>query len=170
MHPATEKFVSDLKGKTFTLAVCDYAERGYHFEIDLAADRLREFAQCMLEQEMYLVFVGGLHVDPAIEIIYQFASYDRPCRVVLRVAVDSNNAIPTISDIYQGANWHERETRDFYGVNFIDHPNLIPLILAEEDVDLKPLLKRDDDLKESAALRWVTVKEQPETDEKADKD
>jgi len=75
---------------------------------------------------MFLVFVGGLHVDPAIEIIYQFASYDRPCRLVLRVAVDSNNAIPTISDIYQGANWHERETRDFYGVNFIDHPNLIP--------------------------------------------
>ncbi len=170
MHPATEKFVSDLKGKTFTLAACNYAERGYHFEIDLAVDRLREFAQCMLEQEMYLVFVGGLHVEPAIEIIYQFASYDRPCRVVLRVAVDSNNAIPTISDIYQGANWHERETRDFYGVTFTGHPNLVPLILAEEDADLKPLLKTDANLKESAALRWVTVEEQPETDEKADKD
>jgi NADH-quinone oxidoreductase subunit C len=170
MHPATEKLVSDLKGKSFELVACDYAERGYHFEIDLEAARLREFAQCMLEQEMYLVFVGGLHVDPAIEIIYQFASYERPCRVVLRVAVDSNNAIPTISDIYQGANWHERETRDFYGVTFTDHPNLIPLILAEEDVDLKPLLKNGDDLKESAAVRWVTVEEQPETDEKADKD
>ena len=170
MHPATEKLVSDLKEKSFALAACDYNERGYHFEIDLEADRLREFAQVMLEQEMFLVFVGGLHVDPAIEIIYQFASYERPCRVVLRVAVDSNNAIPTISDIYQGANWHERETRDFYGVTFTDHPNLIPLILAEEDVDLKPLLKKGDDLKESAAVRWVTVEEQPETDEKADKD
>jgi NADH-quinone oxidoreductase subunit C len=170
MHPATEKFVSVLKEKSFAVDACDYAERGYHFEIDLEAGRLREFAKTMLEQEMFLVFVGGLHVDPAIEIIYQFASYDRPCRLVLRVAVDSNNAIPTISDIYQGANWHERETRDFYGVNFIDHPNLIPLILAEEDVDLKPLLKKEDDLKESAALRWVTEEEQPETDEKADKD
>ena len=170
MHPATEKLVSDLKEKSFALAACDYNERGYHFEIDLEAGSLRAFAQLMLEQEMFLVFVGGLHVDPAIEIIYQFASYERPCRVVLRVAVDGNNAIPTISDIYQGANWHERETRDFYGVKFIDHPNLVPLILAEEDVDLKPLLKKDDDLKESAALRWVTVEEQPETDEKADKD
>jgi NADH-quinone oxidoreductase subunit C len=170
MHPATEKLVSDLKEKSFALTACDYNERGYHFEIDLEAGSLREFAQLMLEQEMFLVFVGGLHVNPAIEIIYQFASYERPCRLVLRVTVDGNNAIPTISDIYQGANWHERETRDFYGVNFIDHPNLIPLILAEEDVDLKPLLKKEDDLKESAALRWVIVEEQPETDEKADKD
>lgn len=170
MHPATEKLVRDLKEKSFALSACDYAERGYHFEIDLEADKLRGFAQSMLEREMFLVFVGGLHVDPAIEIIYQFASYDRPCRVVLRVAVDSHNSVPTISDIYQGANWHERETRDFYGVTFVDHPNLIPLILAEEDVDLKPLLKNGDNLKTSAAVRWVKTEEQPETDEKADKD
>ena len=170
MHPATEKLVTALSELSIVLNECDYAERGYHFEIDLEAARLREFAQCMLEQEMFLGFVGGLHVDPAIEIIYQFASYDRLCRLVLRVVVDSNNAIPTISDIFQGADWHERETRDFYGVIFIDHPNLVPLILAEEDVDLKPLLKNSDNIKESAAVRWVTVEEQPETDEKADKD
>jgi len=170
MHPATEKLVAALNEQSFVLKECDYAERGYHFEIDLEADQLREFAQCMLDEDMYLVFVGGLHVNPAIEIIYQFASYERPCRIVLRVAVNSENAIPTISDIFQGANWHERETRDFYGVKFIDHPNLIPLILAEEDVDLKPLLKSEDALKDSAALRWVIVEAQPETDKKADKD
>ncbi len=170
MHPATEKLVSVLKEQSFAVEACDYAQRGYHLEIDLAADRLREMAQCLLAQEMYLVFVGGLHVAPAIEVVYQFASYDRACRLVVRVVVDDNNAVPTISDIYHGANWHERETRDFYGVDFVDHPNLIPLILAEEDVDLKPLLKKDDDLKESTAVRWVTVEEQPETEEKADKD
>ena len=170
MHPATEILIKALEEKSFVLNACDYAERGYHFEIDLKVDQLRPFVQSMLDEQMYLVFVGGLHVSPAIEIIYQFANYERPCRIVLRVAVDSNNTIPTISDIYQGANWHERETRDFYGVTFTDHPNLIPLILAEEDVDLKPLLKNGDDLKESAAVRWVTVEEQPEMDEKADKD
>ncbi|MCD6532478.1 MAG: NADH-quinone oxidoreductase subunit C [Deltaproteobacteria bacterium] len=155
MHPATEKLISALTELSIPVEACDFEARGYHFEIDLEADKLRSLAECMLSQEMFLVFVGGLHVKPAIEIVYQFASFERACRFVVRVPVSADNTIPTISDIYQGANWHERETRDFYGVIFTDHPNLVPLILAEEDVDLKPLLKKDEDLKESAAVRWA---------------
>lgn len=168
MHPATEKLISALQGLSIQVDACDYQERGYHFEIDLEADKIRALAECMLAQEMYLVFVGGLHVKPAIEIIYQFASFERACRLVVRAAVKADNSMPTISDIYQGANWHERETRDFYGVVFTDHPYLKPLILAEEDVDLKPLLKKEEDLKESAAVRWAKVEEHSEEEEKAE--
>ncbi len=162
MHPATEKLISTLTELSIPVEACDFEARGYHFEIDLEADKLRSLAECMLSQEMFLVFVGGLHVKPAIEIVYQFASFERACRFVVRVPVKADNAIPTISDIYQGANWHERETRDFYGVIFTDHPNLVPLILAEEDVDLKPLLKKEDALKALSELRWaVPVEEKP---------
>jgi len=165
MHPATEKLISALSNLSISVEACNYEERGYHFEIDLEADKLRSLAECMLAQEMFLVFVGGLHVKPAIEIVYQFASFERACRFVVRVAVKADNTIPTICDIYQGANWHERETRDFYGVIFTDHPNLVPLILAEEDVDLKPLLKKEENLKESAELRWAApVEEKPEVE------
>jgi len=167
MHPATEKLISALQELSIQVDACDYQQRGYHFEIDLEADRLRTLAECMLNHEMYLVFVGGLHVKPAIEVVYQFASYERACRVVVRVAVQADNSVPTISDIFQGANWHERETRDFYGVNFTGHPYLKPLILAEEDVDLKPLLKKDADLKERAEVRWAQVEEKSE-EEKAE--
>ena len=167
MHPATEKLISALQELSVSVEACDYHQRGYHFEIDLEADKLRSLAECMLAQEMYLVLVGGLHVKPAIEIIYQFASFERACRLVVRAAVKADNSMPTISDIYQGANWHERETRDFYGVVFTDHPYLKPLILAEEDVDLKPLLKKDEDLKETAAVRWAPAEEKSE-EEKAE--
>ncbi|MBN2704822.1 MAG: NADH-quinone oxidoreductase subunit C [Deltaproteobacteria bacterium] len=159
MHPATEKLLAALRELDLEPAACDYAQRGYHYELDLAADQLRSLAACLLKEEMFLVFVGGLHVKPAIEIIYQFAHYEFPCRLLLRVPVSEANAVPTISDIFQGANWHERETRDFYGVDFVGHPFLKPLILAEEDFDLKPLLKKEADLKESSALRWGAVAE-----------
>ena len=168
MHPATEKLVSALSELSIQVDACDYQQRGYHFEIDLEADKLRSLAECMLAQEMYLVFVGGLHVKPAIEIVYQFASFERACRLVVRAAVKADNSVPTISDIYQGANWHERETRDFYGVNFTDHPNLKPLILAEEDVNLKPLLKKDEDLKETTEVRWAAPAEEKSEEEKAE--
>ncbi len=165
MHPATEKLVSALQDLSISVEACDYQQRGYHFEIDLEADKLRPLAECMLAREMFLGFVGGLHVKPAVEIIYQFASFERACRIVVRVPVAGDNSMPTISDIFQGANWHERETRDFYGVNFTDHPNLKPLILAEEDVDLKPLLKKDEDLKGATEVRWaVPVEEKPEVE------
>ncbi|NPA24765.1 MAG: NADH-quinone oxidoreductase subunit C [Deltaproteobacteria bacterium] len=159
MHPATEKLVSDLQALSIEARSCDFAQRGYHLEIDLEAGQVRTLAECMLKNDMYLVFVGGLHVQPATEVIYQFASFEHPCRVVARAAVDGNNAVPTISDIFQGANWHERETRDFFGVIFTGHPYLKPLILAEEDADLKPLLKSDADLKESGAVRWAPPEE-----------
>jgi NADH-quinone oxidoreductase subunit C len=74
---------------------------------------------------------------------------------VIRAVVDEECQIPTISDIFDGADWHERETRDFYGIVFSDHPYLKPLILAEEDVDLKPLLKKEADLKEMGEVSWA---------------
>jgi len=73
--------------------------------------------------------------------------------------------VPTISDVYTGANWHEREVRDFYGVVFSGHPNLEPLILAEEDVDLKPLLKEEKKLKDLTDLRRKAP--EPEEDKAA---
>ena len=167
MPQSTERLIKALAELSISVEACDFEERGYHFEVDLEVNKLRSLAACMLEQEMFLGFVGGLHVKPVTEIIYQFASFDRACRIVIRVPVKADNSVPTISDIYDGANWHERETRDFYGVVFSDHPNLKPLILAEEDVDLKPLLKNEDDLKDLAAVRWAKVDEDSE-EEKAE--
>ena len=63
------------------------------------------------------------------------------CRVVIRTRVDRQNPeVPTITGIYAGANWHERETHEFFGIKFAGHPHLVPLLLPE-DADFHPLLK-----------------------------
>jgi NADH-quinone oxidoreductase subunit C len=68
----------------------------------------------------------------------------------------SNPAIATITDIFVGANWMERETFDFYGIIFTGHPNL-KRILNEEDMDYHPMRKEyqlEDDTRQDKDNRF----------------
>jgi len=79
--------------------------------------------------------------EPQMEVVYDFSHWDTLCRVVIRARIPRDNPeIPTISGVFPGANWHERETHDFFGIKFIGHPDLKPLLLPE-DADYHPLLK-----------------------------
>lgn len=76
-----------------------------------------------------------------IEVVYDFNRYDSPLRVVVRARSPRDKArVPTISDIYPVAHWHERETHEFFGVKFEGHTYLVPLFLPE-DADFHPLRK-----------------------------
>jgi NADH-quinone oxidoreductase subunit C len=50
---------------------------------------------------------------------------------------------PSIAAIFSGADWHERECFDFFGVTFDNHPGLKPLLLPD-DLGQHPLLKEKD--------------------------
>ncbi len=116
---------------------------GYHVTVALGADQIRPFAEWLLSEGFFIDFLSAVDASPAIQLIYQFAHFDAPCRIHAQVSLPDSGAVDTISDIYQGADWHERETRDFFGVVFSGHHNLVPLILCDEDKDLKPLLKKE---------------------------
>lgn len=51
-----------------------------------------------------------------------------------------NIEFETLTDLYSGANWMERETFDFYGIKFKGHPDL-RAILNMEDFGYHPMLK-----------------------------
>ncbi len=52
--------------------------------------------------------------------------------VVLRTRVPRDDArLPTLTGVWRGANWHERETFEMFGVVFDGHPNLVPLLLPD---------------------------------------
>ena len=72
------------------------------------------------------------------------AGYDAAQRVVLRVTVPhAAKQAPSIAAIFSGADWHERECFDFFGVVFENHPGLKPLLLPD-DLNLHPLIKEKD--------------------------
>ncbi len=141
-HSAIEK----LKGSPFQIVEAEYVKCGYHLEARLNESQVRDFAGIMLDAGFFLDFVTAVHVAPCFQVVYQFAHFDEVCRVNAKVMANEKGEIPTISDIYHGASWHERETHDFYGVVFTGHPDLRTLLLSEEDADLKPLLKIADKL------------------------
>jgi len=147
--------VNALASLPATVREVDYRTKGYHLEVELLVEQVLDFAVVLREQGFYLVFVSALHLVPAITVIYQFASFQQPCRIMARVPVDEDGAVPSLSHIFDGANWHERETRDMFGVVFSGHPYLEPLLLAEEDADLKPLLKAEGGLKTAEDIGWA---------------
>lgn len=79
--------------------------------------------------------------EDSFEVVYDFNHFAELCRVVVRTRMPrSKPQLPTISEVYPGANWHERETHDFFGIVFENHPDLSPLLLPE-DADYHPLRK-----------------------------
>ena len=122
----------------------EYADRGYHLDVQLATDQLLAAVGVLYDCGFFIETITGVDwiKDGQLEAVYDFNRYDFDlCRVVLRTRTPrSQPVLPTITGIYTGANWHERETHDFFGIVFQGHPHLIPLLLPE-DADFHPLLK-----------------------------
>jgi NADH-quinone oxidoreductase subunit C len=147
-----EKLITELKTVATGLTLDDTAGRGYHLALRVESDRITDCAGILLGYGFYLVFVTAVHVQPAIEVVYQFAHYDAPCRVIIRLSAGAEKRVPSIASVYQGAAWHEREIYDFFGILFPDHPNLKPLILTREDKGMNPLLKDEKKLRQGEEL------------------
>jgi NADH-quinone oxidoreductase subunit C len=76
-----------------------------------------------------------------MEIVYDFFHPTVSLHVAVRTRVPRDEPeLPTISTVFPGANWHERETHDFFGIRFLGHPNLAPFLLPE-DATFHPLRK-----------------------------
>lgn len=159
----TDRLIDDLRRLPATVDQVDYRQRGYHLEVRLQTGQVRDFAELLRQREFYLAFVSAVHVSPAIEIVYQFACFARPCRILARSPITDDSALPSIADIFDGANWHERETRDMFGIVFTGHPGLEPLLLPEEAADLRPLLKGEGALKPADQVRRAPSEEGQDT-------
>lgn len=61
--------------------------------------------------------------------------------------------LPSITSVYRGANWHERETWDMFGVVFEGHPGLAPRLLTVENFEGYPL-RKDFQLMTRVAKPW----------------
>ena len=73
--------------------------------------------------------------------MYQLHNMPENKRIRIKTFIPEQKLeIPTITDLWDAANWMERQEYDFFGVNFIGHPNLIR-ILNMEDITFFPLRK-----------------------------
>ncbi len=80
------------------------------------------------------IIATGQDTPVGLEVLYHF-SYDKAGQVITaRVLIEDrkNPQIDSIAPLFKGAEWIEREIWELLGVNFIGHPNLTRLLLAEE--------------------------------------
>ena len=74
-------------------------------------------------------------------VVYHIYSFKNNFRLRLKADVDESDcAIDTVSSVWKGANWQERETYDMYGINFNNHPDLRRMYMPE-DFEHHPLRK-----------------------------
>jgi NADH-quinone oxidoreductase subunit C len=76
-----------------------------------------------------------------IGVVYQLHNLEDNVRLRLKIYVPIEKPdVFTATKLFPGANWMERETYDFFGVNFIGHPNLVRILNADE-MDYFPMRK-----------------------------
>ncbi|MFF4184399.1 NADH-quinone oxidoreductase subunit C [Streptomyces sp. NPDC001691] len=84
-------------------------------------------------------------------------------RLLVRTTVPhAAPVLPSAVDVYAGAAWHERETHEMFGVDFTDHPHLVPLLLPDS-FEGHPL-RKDFVLAARVAKAWPGAKEPGESE------
>lgn len=90
----------------------------------------------------HLRFISGVdQMDAGIEIVYSLWSYAKRQALFVKTMLPLTAPhVASVTGLWAGADWHERETAEMFGVFFDGHPNLKHLLL-DEDMEIHPLLK-----------------------------
>ncbi|MFD2554088.1 NADH-quinone oxidoreductase subunit C [Sphingobacterium tabacisoli] len=92
----------------------------------------------------YLTDITAVHYplqEKQYAVVYHLHNLFQNIRVRVKVFIGGEQpTIPSATSVWQGANWMERETYDFFGIHFEGHPDL-RRILNMDDLDVFPMRK-----------------------------
>jgi NADH-quinone oxidoreductase subunit C len=135
-----EKFGSDVIASEVNFGI---------LTLEITANKSYEIIEWLNKDEIldcsFLTLLGGVHypddLNREFAIVYHLHSWRKDFRLRLKVFVSAENpTVRSIVKIYNGANWMERETFDFFGIKFEGHPDL-RRILNMDDMDYFPMRK-----------------------------
>ena len=105
----------------------------------IKAARLVDVAKILRDQLRFEMCVGvnGIHfpeeTSRELHAVYSLLSITRNQRIRLEVCVSEKEPhIPSVVDVWAGANWHERETYDMFGIIFDNHPGLTRILMPDD--------------------------------------
>lgn len=131
--PASIKATTEFRGdltvtvpKTDIVRICEFLKSDPELAFDMVID--------ICGVDMY-------RADARFEVIYNLYSLKNRKYIRLKVPVEeSDPVVPTVTGVWAGANWHERETFDMFGITFAGHPDLRRMYMPE-DFEYYPLRK-----------------------------
>jgi len=93
---------------------------------------LRDDPDLRFEFAMDLTGVDYLGEVPRFEVVYHLYSMEKKRRVRIKSRLhEEDPTIDSVSSVWPGMNWYEREAFDMYGIVFRDHPNLVRILMYE---------------------------------------
>jgi NADH-quinone oxidoreductase subunit C len=114
---------------------------GARGEVSIVVDRsellptlgsLREDPELQLDFLVNIAATDWPGRSPRFWLSYDLSSIERHHRLRVKVGVPEDDPhVPSVVGLYPGANWHERENYDFYGIVFDGHPDLSRILLPE---------------------------------------
>ncbi len=127
--------------ETFGESVFHFQEEKEVFSFEMAADKNTAVILFLKNSEdlrfHFLTDLCGIHYpendeDHLFAIVYHLHNWYENKRIKIKAYLNGTPEIKTISNIFLSSNWMERETYDFYGVNFIGHPQLKRILNMDE--------------------------------------
>lgn len=93
----------------------------------------------------FIAFIDCCGVDypereQRFDVVYHLLSPHKNLRIRVRVTTDEETPVPSVTSVFPGADWFEREAYDLYGILFTGHPDLRRL-LTDYGFDGHPLRK-----------------------------
>jgi NADH-quinone oxidoreductase subunit C len=145
--PTTEEILEALKekfGESILSNVPQYDTPIITIKKDSVVPILRFLFDDERYQFRYLTTMCGLHYPDSLQpfgMMYQVHSLIHNLRFRFKAWTTKDELeYETLTTVFLGANWMEREAYDFYGIKFKGHPNL-KRILNVEDMDYFPMRK-----------------------------
>jgi len=136
--PADENVIAILREKYEDQVLL--TEKHYDFlTITLKEDKIIEVIQHLRDHEgtkfQFLTTLCGIHhpEQGQIAVMYQLHNMYNNSRIRLKIYLPQEKPVaPTLTGVFAGANWMERETYDFFGVVFEGHPDLRRILNVDE--------------------------------------
>lgn len=81
----------------------------------------------------YLRNLSGVDQETHLEVVYHLISLTTRTNYCVRVTTDRETpSIPSVTSVWEGANWNEREVFDLLGIDFPGHPNMTRIMMADD--------------------------------------
>ncbi len=144
----TNEFVLEAITREFPETVISSSEPYGMLTIEIKKADIKKVIHYLKDSSLeinFLTDVCGIHYpefrEKEIGVIYHLQNMVANFRLRLKIFMSRENIeVDSLTELYAGANWMERETFDFYGIKFKGHPDLRP-ILNMEDLGYHPMLK-----------------------------
>jgi NADH-quinone oxidoreductase subunit C len=85
---------------------------------------LRDDANCLFKQLVDVTAVDHPDDDERFEVVYNLLSYKHNRRIRVKTRVPEDEAVASVVELFNSANWFEREVWDLFGIYFAGHPDL----------------------------------------------